>query len=77
KAEGLERQTGIGSISLIGPNVGIDPEILKKVFTSLKKERIHIDALATGTTNITLYLKEKEVKKGVKRLLRDFHLTRR
>lgn len=75
KAEGLERQGEIGSISLIGPNVGFDPEVLKKLFASIKKKKIHIDALAAGTTNITLYLKEKEIKKGIKRLLRDFHLT--
>ncbi|MEO0102987.1 MAG: aspartate kinase, partial [candidate division WOR-3 bacterium] len=76
KAEGLEIKSGIGSISLIGPNVGFDPEILKKVFEVLKKERIHVDALSTNVTNITFYLKKKDIKKGIKRLLKEFRLTK-
>ncbi len=76
KAERLEMKRGIGSISLIGPNVGVDPEILKRVFDGLQKEGIHIDAFTTAATNITLYLKKEDIPKGVRRLLKEFHLRR-
>ncbi len=77
RAEKLEKKTGIGSISLIGPNVGFDPEILKMTFDRLQRERIHIDAFISSATNLTLYLKKEDVKRGVKKLLKEFHLQKK
>ncbi len=76
KGEKLEVKRDIGSISLIGPQVGTDLEILKTVFDCFQKEGIHIDAFTTTATNITLYLKKKDIRKGIQRLLRKFRLKR-
>jgi|UniRef100_A0A7C3YTP0 aspartate kinase len=76
RAENLEIRRGIGSISLVGPNVGTDPEVLAKVFSGLKKKRCHIEAFSSSATNLTVYLNKEDVGKGVKGLLKEFHLQR-
>lgn len=75
-AEGIEIQKELGSISLVGPGVGSDTEIISKAFNILERLKIHIDAFSTSETKLTFFIRERFLKKGVEGLLKGFNLKR-
>lgn len=75
-AEGIEIQKELGSISLVGPGVGSDTEIISKAFNILERLKIHIDAFSTSETKLTFFIRERFLKRGVEGLLKGFNLKR-
>ncbi len=75
-AEDIEIQKGLASISLVGPGVGGDTEIISKAFQILERLKIHIDAFSTSEMKLTFFIKERFLKRGVEGLLKGFELRR-
>lgn len=73
-AEGMEIQKDLASISLIGPGVGSDTEVISRAFNTLEGLRIHIDAFSTSEMKLTFFIEKRFLKKGVEGLLKGFDL---
>ncbi|MEO0083626.1 MAG: aspartate kinase [candidate division WOR-3 bacterium] len=73
-AEKLLIARKLASISLIGPNIGSDVEIVSRLFETFHKLKIHIDAFSSSEMKITCYLPGKKVKAAVRALLKKFNL---
>jgi len=67
----------ICSLSVIGRGIGSANRILADTFTILSKHKIHIEVVTTSELSITIFLKEKYLKRAVRALLRKFKLIQR
>ncbi|MCX8015179.1 MAG: aspartate kinase, partial [candidate division WOR-3 bacterium] len=76
-AEKLLVARKLASISLVGPNIGNDVEIVSNLFETFHKLKIHIDAFSSSEMKITCYLSEDKVKKAVRALLHKFNLLKK
>lgn len=71
----IKYDRNLGSVTLVGYGVGINPEILNRAFGILEREKIHIEAVTTSELSITCIIKGRDVKGAVKALLKEFYLT--
>jgi aspartate kinase len=74
KADRLVVQKDLCSVSVVGPGVGSDVEIIAGLFTAIAELGIHVDAFSTAETKITVFLHRPEVKSTVRALLKRFGL---
>ena len=74
KAERLLVQKDLCSVSVVGPGVGSDVEIISELFTAIAELGIHVDAFSTAETKITVFLHRAEMKSTVRALLERFGL---
>ncbi|MEO0070533.1 MAG: aspartate kinase [candidate division WOR-3 bacterium] len=65
------------SVSLIGPGVGTDMEIVAETFDTLHQAKIHLEAFALTATRLTCVIDQKDLRIAVTALLTRFRLTRR
>jgi len=65
----------VGQVSLVGSGIGSDGRTLSSVFSTLAKKGIHIDAVHTSETRITLVVKRAKTELAVKSLAERFELT--
>lgn len=73
-AECLKVQKDLCSVSIVGPGVGSDVEIIATLFAALAELGVHVDAFSTAETKITVFLRRSEMKSTVRALLRQFGL---
>jgi len=76
KAERLDVQPDLGSVSVVGPGVGSDVEIIAGLFTILSRLDIHVDAFSTAETKITVFLHRPHLRRTVAALLKHFGLKK-
>jgi len=76
KAERLDVQRNLGSVSVVGPGVGSDAEIIADLFEIISRLGIHVDAFSTAETKITVFLHRPELKRTVTALLDHFGLRK-
>jgi aspartate kinase len=76
KAERLDVQRNLGSVSVVGPGVGSDAEIIADLFGIISRLGIHVDAFSTAETKITVFLHRPELKRTVAALLNHFGLRK-
>jgi aspartate kinase len=76
KAERLDVQCNLGSVSIVGPGVGSDAEIIADLFGIISRLAIHVDAFSTAETKITVFLHRPELKRTVNALLDYFGLRK-
>lgn len=76
-AESLEIQKDLASVSVVGPGVGSDPQIVAAVFSTIKDLGIHVEAFATSEIKISCFVKQGYLKKAVKVLLERFDLVKK
>jgi aspartate kinase len=76
KAERLDVQCNLGSVSVVGPGVGSDAEIIADLFGIISRLGIHVDAFSTAETKITVFLHRPELKRTVAALLDHFGLRK-
>jgi aspartate kinase len=77
KAERLVVQKDLCSVSVVGPGVGSDVEIISELFTAIADLGIHVDAFTTAATKITVFVHRAEMKRTVAALLKRFDLRTR
>jgi aspartate kinase len=65
----------VGQVSLVGSGIGSDGRTISRVFSTLAKKGIHIDAVHTSETRITLVVKRVKTELAVKSLAREFELS--
>lgn len=76
RAERLDVQCNLGSVSVVGPGVGSDAEIIADLFGIISRLGIHVDAFSTAETKITVFLHRPELKRTVAALLSHFGLRK-
>lgn len=65
------------AVSLVGPGVGTDSEIIGETFATLHQAQIHLEAFALSALRLTCFIRARELKLAVTALLSRFRLTRR
>lgn len=82
----LTRETGasrtdiddaLGSVSVVGPGVGTDAEILSGTLDTLHQAGVHLDAFSTSATCLCCFLPEEDLRIATTALLARFRLSRR
>lgn len=76
KAERLDVQCSLGSVSVVGPGVGSDAEIIADLFGIISRLGIHVDAFSTAETKITVFLHRPDLKRTAAALLDHFGLRK-
>ncbi|MEO0086231.1 MAG: aspartate kinase [candidate division WOR-3 bacterium] len=82
----LARETGaartevddaLGSVSVVGPGVGTDAEILSGTLDTLHQAGVHLDAFSTSATCLCCFLPEEDIRLAATALMARFRLSRR
>jgi len=76
RAKGVDITTDLASVSLVGPGVGNDTEILSGTLDTLHQTRVHLEAFALSATRLTCFLKRPHLRLAIAGLLARFRLTR-
>ncbi|MFO7639480.1 MAG: aspartate kinase [bacterium] len=76
-ARGIERRDDLASVSVVGPGVGTDPEIMSGTLDTLHRVGCHLSAFSTSETRLTAYLDRRNLKTAGAALLGRFRLTGR
>lgn len=76
KAARLEVKETLCSVSVVGPGVGSDAEIISGTFDTLHRVGIHLDAFSTSETRLTAFMDRKDLKVATAALLARFRLSR-
>lgn len=74
-ASGLEHKDDLASVSVVGPGVGTDPEIVSGTLDALHRVGCHLSAFSTSETRLTAYIDRKNLKTAGAALLGRFRLT--
>ncbi|MDI6738795.1 MAG: aspartate kinase [Candidatus Edwardsbacteria bacterium] len=72
KAARLTVNRGLGAITLVGPGVGGEMEIVSKMLSTLSALKIHVEGLITSETRITGYLDRKHLERALLALHKAF-----
>ncbi len=64
------------SVSLIGPGVGTDSEIIADTFDTLHRAKIHLEAFALSATRLTCFINSNDLRLATTALLTRFRLSR-
>lgn len=67
----------ICSLSVIGRGIGSANKILADTFTTLSKNKLHIEVVTTSELSITIFLKNKYLQRATRALLKKFNLVKR
>ena len=76
KAIRLETRDNLCSVSVVGPGVGSDPEIVSGTLETLHRIGVHLDAFSTSETRLTCFMDRKDLRLATAALLAGFRLTR-
>jgi len=75
-AASIELNNNLCSVSVVGPGIGSDTEIISTTLDTLHHMRVHIIAFSTSETRLTCYLERKHLHTAVAALLGRFRLKR-
>lgn len=76
RAARLEVKDSLCSVSVVGPGVGSDSEIVLGTLETLHRIGVHLDAFATSETRLTCFMDRKDLKIATAALLARFRLTK-
>ncbi|MBM3313390.1 aspartate kinase, partial [candidate division WOR-3 bacterium] len=74
RAARLESKETLCSVSVVGPGVGSDPEILSGTLATLHRVGVHLDAFSTSETRLSCFLDRKDLRLAAAALLARFRL---
>ncbi len=66
----------IASVSLVGPGVGTDMEIISDTFATLHQAKVHLEAFALAATRLTCFIRPQDLRPATVALLSRFRLTK-
>ena len=76
RADRLEVRDSLCSVSVVGPGVGSDPEIMSCTLETLHRVGVHLDAFSTSETRLTCFTDRKDLRLAAAALLARFRLKR-
>lgn len=76
-AKGIEVRDDLASVSVVGPGVGSDPEVMSGTLDTLHQVGCHLSAFSTSETRLTAYVDRDNLRTAVAALLGRFQLTGR
>jgi aspartate kinase len=76
RAVRLETKESLCSVSVVGPGVGSDPEILSGTLETLHRVGVHLDAFSTSETRLSCFMDRKDLRLAAAALLARFRLKR-
>ena len=76
RADRLEIKDSLCSVSVVGPGVGSDPEILSGTLDTLHRVGVHLDAFSTSETRLTCFMDRNSLRLAAAALLARFRLKR-
>jgi aspartate kinase len=76
RAVRLETKESLCSVSVVGPGVGSDPEILSGTLETLHRVGVHLDAFSTSETRLSCFMDRKDLRPAAAALLARFRLKR-
>jgi aspartate kinase len=76
RADRLEVRDSLCSVSVVGPGVGSDPEIMSGTLETLHRVGVHLDAFSTSETRLTCFMDRKDLRLAAAALLARFRLKR-
>jgi aspartate kinase len=76
RAARLEVKDSLCSVSVVGPGVGSDPEILSGTLETLHRVGVHLDAFSTSETRLSCFMDRKDLRLAAAALLARFRLKR-
>jgi aspartate kinase len=76
RADRLEVRDSLCSVSVVGPGVGSDPEIMSGTLETLHRVGVHLDAFSTSETRLTCVMDRKDLRLAAAALLARFRLKR-
>ena len=74
RAVRLETKENLCSVSVVGPGVGSDPEILSGTLETLHRVGVHLDAFSTSETRLSCFMDRKDLRLAAAALLARFRL---
>ena len=74
RAVRLEIKESLCSVSVVGPGVGSDPEILSGTLETLHRVGVHLDAFSTSETRLSCFMDRKDLRLAAAALLARFRL---
>ncbi len=74
RAAKLETKDSLCSVSVVGPGVGSDPEILSGTLETLHRVGVHLDAFSTSETRLSCFMDRKDLRLAGAALLARFRL---
>lgn len=77
RASRTDINAALCSVSVVGPGVGTDAEILSGTLDTLHQAGVHLDAFSTSATCLCCYLPEDDMRLAATALLARFCLARR
>ncbi len=76
RADRLDIRDSLCSVSVVGPGVGSDPEIMSGTLETLHRVGVHLDAFSTSETRLTCFMDRKDLRLATAALLARFRLKR-
>jgi aspartate kinase len=76
RAVKLETKEDLCSVSVVGPGVGSDPEIMSGTLETLHRVGVHLDAFSTSETRLSCFMDRKDLRLAAAALLARFRLKR-
>jgi aspartate kinase len=76
RADRLEIKDSLCSVSVVGPGVGSDPEILSGTLDTLHRVGVHLDAFSTSETRLSCFMDRNDLRLAAAALLARFRLKR-
>lgn len=76
-ARRLQVDENLSAVSLVGPGVGTDSDIIGETFATLHRAQIHIEAFAISALRLTCFIHAAELRLAVTALLTRFRLTKK
>ncbi|MFO7650988.1 MAG: hypothetical protein R6X13_06600 [bacterium] len=72
----VEVKDTLASVSVVGPGVGSDPEILSGTLETLHNAKVHLDGFSASETRITAFLDASDRRVATAALLARFRLKK-
>jgi aspartate kinase len=76
RADRLEIKDSLCSVSVVGPGVGSDPEILSGTLDTLHRVGVHLEAFSTSETRLSCFMDRSDLRLAGAALLARFRLKR-
>ena len=76
RADRLEIKDSLCSVSVVGPGVGSDPEILSGTLDTLHRVGVHLEAFSTSETRLSCFMDRSDLRMAGAALLARFRLKR-
>jgi len=72
----IREECDICSLSVVGRGIGSANKVLADIFTTLSRNRVHIEIVTTSELSITIFLKGKYLQRSISALLNKFKLVK-